>query len=32
MGQPKENWQYLLMILFGCFVAILIGIIRDGKF
>jgi hypothetical protein len=30
MKQPKENWIYLLMILGGCVVAILLGILFDG--
>jgi hypothetical protein len=30
LGQPKENWIYLFMILGGCFIASLIGYIQNG--
>jgi hypothetical protein len=30
LGQPKENWIYLFIILGGCFVATLIGYIQNG--
>jgi hypothetical protein len=30
LGQPKENWIYLFLILGGCFIATLIGYFQNG--
>jgi hypothetical protein len=30
IGQPKENWVYLFIVLGGCLVAALIGYLQNG--
>jgi hypothetical protein len=30
LGQPKENWICLFIILGGCFIATLIGYLQNG--